>query len=336
MPHARIGSFASLAIVAFAGLAGAGAVVATGCSSFGTDPVEDAKDGAPLDDAARDAAEPLADAGPDAPPPPCDLTKPFGTPVNVVLPELAGRRVFRVSADELSVLFQATGTAKLDTYSAARPSRDFPFADITALNALNSGANDGNAVLTFDGSAVFFTSDRNSASSGADNFDLFYAPRVGGQLDAPVALNALDSASNETEPYPRRDGKELWFTSDRDNGAGVDALWVATSTMPGAFTAYHAAASLNTGKGEGHAVLSADGLTIYFATLRKGSSWDVWTATRSDLDADFGAPASFDLASSPDFDERPSGVSADGCRVYFERTPITAGESELLVVARQR
>jgi hypothetical protein len=70
-------------------------------------------------------------------------------------------------------------------------------------------------------------------------------------------------------------------------------------------------------------VISADGLSLYFASNRAGSqgstnSSDVWVARRQTKADAFGTPTNVAELSSPD-EDIPSWLSADGCRMYVAR-----------------
>ena len=82
---------------------------------------------------------------------------------------------------------------------------------------------------------------------------------------------------------------------------------------------------------------SADGRWLYFTSDRTSGSlggFDVWTATRADRSAVFGAVTNLQAVNSA-VDERPSFVSADGCRLYLERA-VTLSQYTVMVAERPR
>jgi WD40-like Beta Propeller Repeat len=64
--------------------------------------------------------------------------------------------------------------------------------------------------------------------------------------------------------------------------------------------------------------LSADGLTAFFARTVPGASWDVFSVTRFDAAAAFGAPSVVAPITTADGDSKPS-VTSDRNRLYFSR-----------------
>jgi hypothetical protein len=80
--------------------------------------------------------------------------------------------------------------------------------------------------------------------------------------------------------------------------------------------------------------LSADGLSLYFASTRSGGA-DLYVAHRSSLDADFGVPEALTDLNS-DYDERMPWVSADERTVYFASNRPGAYEQYGLYVAKKR
>ena len=83
-------------------------------------------------------------------------------------------------------------------------------------------------------------------------------------------------------------------------------------------------------------VVSSDGLTIYFESLRAdggGMNSNIWQAHRTDVTQEFGAPQPVDGVNTADF-EYPEVISNDGCRLYFARRS-SSGPPHLYLATRQ-
>ncbi|HYP06775.1 MAG TPA: hypothetical protein VER03_11140 [Bryobacteraceae bacterium] len=109
---------------------------------------------------------------------------------------------------------------------------------------------------------------------------------------APVNLSGLNSSDSDLSPFVSPDGLALYFATARPGGSGGEDLWVARrSSASSAFgSPTNLGAVINTAGAERSPALSADGLTLYFATNRPGGSggFDLWAAHRTDPQNDLG------------------------------------------------
>jgi len=117
--------------------------------------------------------------------------------------------------------------------------------------------------------------------------------------------------------------------NSRDNVLNIEASGIHTSTTcqwddvglstsPWQFSPPEPVTELNTGSGEVSPELSADGLTIYFASLRPGGvgDRDIWYAMRPSIDSAFDEPINLAEVNSPDADRGPA-ISDDGLTTYL-------------------
>jgi len=118
--------------------------------------------------------------------------------------------------------------------------------------------------------------------------DLYYAPvsRGGEALGPGVFVAELSVAGfNDAAAVLRKDGKEVFFWSNRLGGVGGNDLW--TATRQNANDSWSApvnlGAPLNTTVSDVTPNLSFDGLTLLFGTNRVGSlgGQDIWMAMRT-------------------------------------------------------
>ncbi len=75
---------------------------------------------------------------------------------------------------------------------------------------------------------------------------------------------------------------------------------------------------INTTFNEIHPFVTADGLTLYFASNRNGC-YQLFRSARNDLDSSFGSPVHLTLFDTPDGDSRFPFLAADGSAFYFQR-----------------
>jgi Tol biopolymer transport system component len=276
-----------------------------GCGSVSNAPdAQPEFDGAPIDGAPIDAS-PLR----------CDITKRFGDvrevpgingPENDSYPSL--------SPDELTIYFAsnraAPGTGNYDIYVANRASRDDAFEEADPLPKLITSGDDSGPSISSDGRTLFFH------SSG----DVFVSTRsgTGASVDFgdPVGLSSdINSATFEGNPFITADGQTLYFDRTSNNNATIAIM--RASLGPTGFGSPTPVAELDTFNAE-TSMLSANGLTIFFASDRAGGLGgpDIWTAARSTPTGVFDQIENVAVLNTTE-QEYPTSLSPDGCRIYF-------------------
>jgi Tol biopolymer transport system component len=121
-----------------------------------------------------------------------------------------------------------------------------------------------------------------------------------GNFGVPAKIPALASATSPEDDLTLNNTEtELIFAINLGAGAGLKNLYVSTRANTGAaWGAPVAITALNTADNEHGPRLSADGLTLYFGTLRGGTSEDVWMSRRTNATSPWQAPTVVAYASS--------------------------------------
>ena len=320
-------------LVSTDGLSGAPAI--EGGAGAGDASLESAADSSPAQDAA--GAADAADAA--KTPPSCDLTKPFGTmtllaaPVSSPSNELAGY----FSPDRLTIYVASDRSGAGDIFAFSRPNVMAPWGIAIAFGAVNSAQKDSDPWVSADQLTMYLDSKRPASAAGANVFVATRA-KAGDDFGAAVLVGGgVASDSDDREPWltPSRD--RLYFASDRDAtslGVGLE-LYVSQRAGDGTFGAALRLAELGSGATEESPFLTADELTVYFASERSGGpgASDIWTAKRSDKDAAFGAPVVVAELSTTAADY-PSWLSDDGCAILIES--YITGNAELFYSERPK
>ncbi len=107
------------------------------------------------------------------------------------------------------------------TFLAARASPTEPFGAPVELTAIElEGMNNVDAFLTEDGLAIYFN---RTPGAGEDTGDLFVAYRSSPMavFGTPVALGSVNTAYDERDPWLSPDGRNLYFSSDRDGTLSI-------------------------------------------------------------------------------------------------------------------
>jgi WD40 repeat protein len=141
-------------------------------------------------------------------------------------------------------------------------------------------ANDDRGVST-----IYFGSNR----PGSADFDIYQTTTTDEDLESAVWSPAvlvpeLSSPGRDTRTFVRRDGREIFITSNRCCGEGLLDIWVATREDPSDLwsTPINPGPPLNSAADDGSPALSRDGRTLYFFSTRPGGFGrrDIWFTLR--------------------------------------------------------
>jgi hypothetical protein len=270
------------------------------------------------------------------PPPTCDLTKPFGAmaalsaPVNSPSDEYAGY----FSPDLLTIYVASDRAGAGDLFVLHRPNEMAAWGDAIALDSLNTPQKDSDPWVSADQLTMYFDSARPTSFAGKN---IFVTTRATATADfgAAVVVAAVASDADDREPWLTPAADRLYFASDRDGAPVGSELYVSERGSGGAFGPAKRLAELGSGGTEESPFLTADELTVYFASNRAGGPGgsDVWVATRTDKNAAFAAPSPVPALSTT-ADDYPSWLSDDGCRILIES--YTTGNAELFYAERPK
>jgi hypothetical protein len=137
-----------------------------------------------------------------------------------------------LSRDGLELLFvsaRAGGLGAADLYRATRVSPLEPFRTVTNVLELNSGSEEGRAVLSADGLRVVFSSARPGGLGGEDVYEAARASAAGA-FSTPRRLPNVNSRSADRDVALSSDETELFLASERQ--AGSSNLWRSVRACP--------------------------------------------------------------------------------------------------------
>jgi len=138
----------------------------------------------------------------------------------------------------------------------------------------------------------------------------------------PVNLGpVVNSTGSDGSPEIAADGLTLYFDSMRIEGLGswdiwmttrqtTDSQWGPARPLPSPVNSYYSDAGPS---------ISADGLSLYFASERPGGygGFDLYVAIRRTIEEPWGTPANLGpIVNSNTYDNHPS-ISADGLMLFF-------------------
>ncbi|MFT5410815.1 MAG: hypothetical protein ACI8XO_002798 [Verrucomicrobiales bacterium] len=119
---------------------------------------------------------------------------------------------------------------------------------------------------------------------GEEGADLYVSDWDGRKWSPPRALSSINTGANERSPELSRDGRSLYFSSDRKGGAGGYDLFVARLDGANWKQARVLPTAINSKADELGAALSADGARLYFSSNRNGGKDDIFVSEISSVD----------------------------------------------------
>lgn len=163
---------------------------------------------------------------------------------------------------------------------------------------------------------IYFSSDR---SGGQGSTDIWMSWYQSGAWSTPSNLGStVNTANGEGEPFPVSIGgsSRVFFCSNRPGGYGGYDIYMTTYSS-GWLTPANIGAGINTSSYEYGVCVTADGLTMYFASDRAGGygGYDLYKATYSG--GAWGNAQNLGSVVNTSYSESHPGVSADGLNLYF-------------------
>ncbi len=187
--------------------------------------------------------------------------------------------------DELVIAVSSNlgGISPFDIRGATRTSRSQPFPlpvpdRFVAVNTANTQHYD--PFLSGDGLHLYLA----PAPTGLQQHIAMASRTALGADFTPAALvggvNTTEPLAGDSDPALSPDERVIVFSSNRSGGVGNGDLYYATrSNADLPFSAPLPIPTVNSVFGDGDPMLTADGCTLYFSSLRTGGNFDLYTAT---------------------------------------------------------
>jgi WD40 repeat protein len=185
------------------------------------------------------------------------------------------------SFDGLSLFFYSlrAGDDDRDLWQATRPDPGSPFEQARLLPGINTFALDHLPWLSVDGLTLLFVSNRDG-SQGQSDIWISTRPTPSSRFAVVQPVEGVNSSADEGRAVLARDGKTIFFASDREGGQGAHDLWTATrAAVDLPFGIARNLDALNAEGREMDAFLSANERELWFASDR-GGSVTLWRSVR--------------------------------------------------------
>jgi hypothetical protein len=286
------------------------------------------------DEKEPEGVTPNGGATADAATTPCSPQKPFTSVVAIPGPvnsAAAHELAPSLTADEKTIVFQRTvGADGGSALVATRANVGDPFGAPTELPIGSGLAWVHQPAISASGLALLF------AGPASDVSDVFRVQRTDltGTFGGREIFPPASSIQSESFPSWTQADEEVWVSSDRHTGGSfVRHLYRSVRDAGGNYGSGTRATELESAPDDSEfgAAFSADGLTIYFASDRRGEP-HVFTAQRASIGAPFGAIVSPVSELDSAVADIPGWLSRDNCRLYFSSE--RAGTSDLFLATR--
>lgn len=192
---------------------------------------------------------------------------------------LCGNTIYFASArNKAGKKYGWTEEPFLDIFKADYGS-DGTIANVDLVSSLNTRWHDGPMTVTGDGSTAYFASesyngkefqkDRKNDARFSQVY-LFRAVKNGDSWESVTALPINDVTYSNSNPSVSRDGKTLYFSSNRPGGLGGTDIWMVTMNADGTSgLPINLGPQINTEGNESFPFISEDNNTLYYASNGK-------------------------------------------------------------------
>jgi hypothetical protein len=227
-----------------------------------------------------------------------------------------------VSPDGLEMYFTSERDGNFDLYVSRRASTEEEWGMPVKLGPpVNGPSWEHKPSISPDGLSLYFPSNR---QGGCGGLDLWVSSRLttSEPWGDPVNLGpAVNSSAWDLSARVSADGLQLLFHSARSGGLGGEDIWMSTRATKEApwGAAVNLGAPVNSSSNDGEAVLSADGLALFFNSDRGGGSgnYDLWMTRRRSASDPWGSPVNLGPWVNGPNVEWCGSLSADGSALYF-------------------
>ncbi|MHC4742913.1 MAG: hypothetical protein ACYS8Z_13440 [Planctomycetota bacterium] len=215
---------------------------------------------------------------------------------------------------------------------------DFTISEPRNLGpSINTSASEGTPCVSKDGLALYFTSNR---FGGSGMHDLWVTRRnsIDDAWSAPTNLGSnVNSGSMDYFPSISDNELEIYFYSARSGGGDIWKSTRPSLTSPWT-NAVKLANPISTSSDEVSPHISADGLSLYFASNRPGGrgDYDIYVCTRGEVGQPWSAPVGLDSSINTSALEVAPTMTSDGLALFFHSTRSGGhGSYDLYVSFRQ-
>ena len=200
-------------------------------------------------------------------------------------PSFSNDKLYFVSNRLSEKIYSGTGTPFTDLYEVKTRGAN---VDINSLKKLEDNinqekVNEGSITFSADGTYMIFAKGNDGKSSGRNNVDLYWSRYRRGGWTNPRLLNVNTSRSWDSTPFLSKDGKTLYFASNRSKGYGGTDIYKANVNRRGRWiNIQNLGPEINTPGNELFPSVTEDGRLYFSSDNHEGfGGLDIFVASRS-------------------------------------------------------
>tara|TARA_Y100000748_G_scaffold71199_1_gene58370 strand:+ start:1066 stop:3033 length:1968 start_codon:yes stop_codon:yes gene_type:complete len=199
-------------------------------------------------------------------------------------PAFSNEKLYFVSNRQSEKIYSGTGTPFTDLYEIKSKGANVDVNSLKKLgeNINNEKVNEGSITFSGDGMYMIFAKGNNGKSNGRNNVDLYYSRYRRSGWTNPRLLNVNTSRSWDSTPYLSKDGKTLYFASNRSKGYGGTDIYKANVNRRGRWiNIQNLGPEINTPGNELFPSVTEDGRLYFSSDNHEGfGGLDIFVASR--------------------------------------------------------
>lgn len=211
---------------------------------------------------------------------------PINTAAAEYSPMVLNDEIYFTSNRHDTKLYKTTGTPFTDIYKAKLNGDQIDETSVELLGDLINlpGINEGTIAFTRDGNTVVFARGNDGSKKGTKEVNLYISRYRNGEWGEPELLALNDPNSWDSAPAFNRDGRTLYFASNRPGGLGGVDLYAATLDGNGRFSnARNLGNTINTPGNDMFPYVDDDGRLFFASNGHPGfGGLDLLVAVRKD------------------------------------------------------
>jgi outer membrane protein OmpA-like peptidoglycan-associated protein len=211
---------------------------------------------------------------------------PLNTGAAEYSPMVSNGELYFTSNRHDTKIYKTTGTPFTDIYKAKLSGDEIDVSTIELLGDLINlpGINEGTIAFTRDGNTVVFARGNDGSKKGTKEVNLYISRYRNGEWVEPELLALNDPNSWDSAPAFNRNGRTLYFASNRPGGMGGVDLYAATLDGNGRFSnARNLGNDMNTVGNDMFPYVDDDGRLFFASNGHAGfGGLDILVAVRKD------------------------------------------------------
>ena len=211
---------------------------------------------------------------------------PLNTAAAEYSPMVSNGEIYFTSNRHDTKLYKTTGTPFTDIYKAKLTGDEIDVNSIEILGDLINlpGINEGTITFTRDGNTVVFARGNDGSKKGTKEVNLYISRYRNNEWSEPELLAVNDPNSWDSSPAFNRNGRTLYFASNRPGGMGGVDLYAATLDGNGRFSnARNLGSDINTPGNDMFPYVDDDGRLFFASNGHAGyGGLDLLVAVRKD------------------------------------------------------